>query len=335
MASPFPVTSGTSASPTGEETASAREFNVPSLLHAIGRRGLIQIAVLVVLVVAVYWHPIKLQILHRWRYDATWSYGWLVPIFSLYFLHTQRAKLAAVPIRPSYVGLLVLLTSLGCYFTTIWVYPMGYPRALTLISVVFSLILFVGGWGVLKLAWFPIAFLALGIPLPQSIYVHLTMPLQKLASHATATVLNLLPSVHAEMSGVVVDYSYAGVFDSLNVEQACSGMRSMMAIVTLGFALAYLGVRPMWQRVVMAASCVPIAICCNVFRVTVTGLLHVFQDSSIGRALRFEWLVGPTPHAIFGLVTFLMALGLYLLLGWVLANLFVEESVAEGGVESP
>lgn len=314
---------------------SARQINVPSLLHAIGRRRLIQIAVLAVLVVAVYWHPIKLQILHRWRFDATWTYGWLVPVFSLYFLHTKRTRLAAAPIRPSYIGLLALLASLACYFTTIWVYPMGYPRALTLIGVIFSLTLFLGGWGVLKLVWFPIAFLTLGIPLPQSIYVHLTMPLQKLASHATATVLNLLPGVHAETSGVVVDYSYAGVFDSLNVEQACSGMRSMMAIVTLGFALAYLGVRPAWQRVVMAASCIPIAICCNVFRVTVTGLLHVFQDSSIGRALHFEWLLGPTPHAMFGLVTFLIALGLYLLLGWILANLFVEEPDVEGGGASP
>ena len=336
MASPSPATTGTSASSSGgDDRVLSHELRAPSLLDAIGRRGLFQIAILAALTVAVYWHPIRSLLLHRWRYDGTWSYGWLVPVFSVYFLHTQRARLAAAPIRTSYVGLLVFLVSLGCYFATIWVYPTGYPRALTLIGVIFGLTLFVCGWSVLRVVWFPIGFLVLGVPLPQSIYVHLTMPLQKLASQVTVAVLSLLPSVQAEASGVVVDYSYAGVFGHLNVEQACSGMRSMMAIVTLGVALAYLGARPLWQRLVMAVSCVPIAIGCNVIRVTITGLLHVFKDSSLGRALRFDWLIGPTPHAMFGLVTFLIALGLYLLLGWVLANLFIEEPEAEGSGETP
>ena len=72
-------------------------------------------------------------------------------------------------------------------------------------------------------------------------------------------------------------------------------------------------------------------------RVTITGLLHVFKDSSVGRGLHFEWFTGATPHALLGLVTFLVALGMFVLVGWILANLLVEESepVREGGAGSP
>lgn len=305
-------------------------------MDAIGRRALVQIVILAVLLGAVYWQTIKTAMVYRWINDGTWSYGWLVPLFSIYFLSTQREVLAAVVRRMSYAGLVVMLASLACYFMTIWVYPYSYPRALTLLGVIVGLTLFLGGWDVLRAAWFPIAFLAFAIPLPQSIYVQMTMPLQKLASIVTTTVLSLLPDVHAEVSGIVIDYSYGSVFGHLNVEQACSGMRSMMAIVTLGVAMAYLGMRPAWQRIVMVICCVPIAIFCNIVRVTTTGLLHVFKDSPVGRSLHFEWFTGATPHALLGMVTFMVALGLFVLVGWVLGNLMVEEAgpVGERGAGS-
>jgi exosortase/archaeosortase family protein len=112
----------------------------------------------------------------------------------------------------------------------------------------------------------------------------------------------------------------------LNVEQACSGMRLTMAFVTLGIAMAYLGNRPVWQRLVLCGLCVPIAVLCNVIRVILTGLLYVFKDEPIGIKLGFESWTRGTPHALLGMAMLPIALGLFALSGWILSNLFIEEA---------
>jgi len=292
---------------------------------AIGTGQLVRGVILAGLLVAVYWHTIRTQLVYRWVNDGTWSYGFLVPLISGYFLYDRREQLARVRPVPSLPGLAVLIGSLAMYTACMfrWI-PFDYFRPLSLIGSVFGLVLFLGGWGVIRVTWFAILFLAFSVPIPKTIFVELTRPLQMLASHVTASVLGVFPDVHAEVSGVVIDYTYGLTSGQLNVEEACSGMRSMMAIVTLGVAMSYLGRREVWQRIVLVVACVPIAVCCNVLRVTVTGLLHVFATSAVGKALHFEWFLGPTPHAMFGLVMFLVAMGLFALTAWVLDHLYVE-----------
>jgi len=173
----------------------------------------------------------------------------------------------------------------------------------------------------LRVVWFPISFLVMAIPLPDQYYVKLTMPLRKLASEVATVLLGLLPNLETESSGVVIEFFNAATGNTgvLNVEEACSGMRLMMAFVTLGLAMAYLGQRPNWQRVIMVLCCVPIALFCNIIRVSVTGIIHVYD---------IESLASGTPHELLGLAMLPVALGLFALVGWVLKNLFVEETEA-------
>ncbi len=222
-----------------------------------------------------------------------------------------------------------ILLALAIYFWTLWVRPVSYVRPLCFVATIGGITLFLGGWQVLRVAWFPIAFLVLAIPLPQTLYVDMTIPLRKIASVVAATFLSALPDLHTEVSGVVIDYIYRGTAGSLNVEQACSGMRLTMAFVTLGIAMAYLGNRPYWQRAVMVISCIPIAVCCNIIRVTITGLLFVFQNEPIGQRLHLDRLTGDTPHALLGIAMLPVALGLFTIVGWVLSNLFVEDAEEE------
>ncbi|MEE9295855.1 MAG: exosortase/archaeosortase family protein [Phycisphaerae bacterium] len=306
----------------------------PSLVKAIGTRGLIQAGILGALLLAVFWVPLRMTVLYRWQHDADWSHGWLVPLFSLYFLNSQREKLAAAQRRPSYVGLLVIIFSLAVYFWTIWVRPVTYARPLCLISTMGGLTLFLGGWKVLRIAWFPIAFLILAVPLPGSVYVGITMPLQKTASVVVGTLLSTIPDLQTAVSGVVIDYNYRGQAGSLNVEQACSGMRLTMAFVTLGVAMAYLGERPVWHRMVMVVSCLPIAVACNIIRVSITGLLFVFKDQPIGQAWHFKSLGSGTPHALLGIALLPLALGLFALVGWVLSSFLIEDQTEEEGTEA-
>ncbi len=90
-----------------------------------------------------------------------------------------------------------------------------------------------------------------------------------------------------------------------------------MAFVTLGVAMAYLGDRPTWQRLVMVFACVPIAIFCNTIRVTTTGLFFVYGHEDLARG---------TPHQLLGFAMLALALGSFSLLGYVLSHLFVEDA---------
>jgi len=277
----------------------------------------VRILLVAVLVLGIYWGPLRHALVARWISDAAWSHGWLIPVFSIYLLNSRREDLFAAAARPNYFGGLIMALSLALFFVSAWWWRMTYPQAVSLIGVVYGVTLLLGGWPVVRVAWFPILFLMLAIPLPPQVYAELTLPLRAFASSAATVIMPVFaPGLYTEAQAVIIDYvTSAGEQGHLNVEEACSGMRTMMAFVTLGVAIAYVGERPTWQRLVMVAACVPIALLCNTIRVTVTGLFHVFGRPDLAMG---------TPHQLLGIALFALALGLFALLGYVLGHLFVE-----------
>lgn len=288
----------------------------------ISRATMVRISIVTFLIVLVYWGSIQHLLIARWLRDGNWSHGWLIPLFSLYFLWMKRDDLAECTPRGSLVGAAILILSLFMLFFSAWRLRMGYPQALSIVGTIFGVTLLMGGWSVIRIAWFPILFLVLAIPLPDRIYVELTFPLRKLASSAAATLMPFFAQgLHTQAQAVVIDYIIPGKPPgTLNVEEACSGMRLMMAFVTLGVAMAYLGDRPVWQRVIMIASCLPIAVFCNTIRVTTTGLFWIYGYHEFAQG---------TPHQLLGIVMLGIALGLYALIGYILAHLMVEDHESE------
>jgi len=283
---------------------------------------MVRVMIVACLIVLVYWGSIQHLLIARWLRDGNWSHGWLIPLFSLYFLWMKRDELAVCKSRGSFVGAAILILSLFMLFFSAWRLRMGYPQALSIVGTIFGATLLMGGWSVIRIAWFPILFLVLAIPLPDRVYVELTFPLRKLASSAAATLMPFFAQgLHTQAQAVVIDYIMPGKPPgTLNVEEACSGMRLMMAFVTLGVAMAYLGDRPMWQRAIMMVSCLPIAVFCNTIRVTTTGLCWIYGYHDFAQG---------TPHQLLGIVTLGIALGLYALIGYVLAHLMVEDHESE------
>ncbi len=290
----------------------------------VSSRARIRIAIVALLLVVVYWAPIRGLLVARWINDGNWSHGFLIPVFSLYFLYMRRDDLPAGPVKPSYLGAAILAAGLAMYFTFAWVVPMGYPQGVSIVVSIFGLTLLLGGWRVMRVAWFPILFLLLAIPLPHRLYVEMSRPLREWSALAASTLMPMFISgLHTQAQALVIDYlTPDGRTGQLNVEQACSGMRLLMSFFTIGLAMSYLGDRPMWQRLVMVACCIPIAVFCNTIRVTLTGLATV-----AGRAD----LATGTPHQLLGIVMLALALGLFWLLGYVLNNLFVEVPGEPGG----
>jgi exosortase len=199
--------------------------------------------------------------------------------------------------------------------------PAGYAyfRPMSMIAVLGAVVLFLGGWALIKYTWLPIAFLVFAVPLPNRYYVGLTMPMRQLATKVAAALLNLVSQMEATASGVVIDVIYKGqrLEPPLNVAEACSGMRLLMAFLALGVAMAYLHYRPVWQRLVLLASTIPIAVFCNIIRVTVTGFIYILIHPRYAQGIY---------HDILGMAMLPLAFGLYGFLAWFMASLFVEET---------
>ncbi len=277
----------------------------------------IQGAVLAALILVAYWDTIRGGLIGRWINDGNWSHSWLIPLFSLYLLYGRYNDLRAARFAPSWLGVAVLLASLALFFVGGWVVRIAYFQRVSIVGVVLGSTLLLTGWAVLRIALVPIGLLLLAIPLPGQLYVDLTTPLRELATTIAATVLPIFsPGLMVESQAVVIDFFLPGSPPGqLNVEEACSGMRLMMAFVTLGVVMAYLKDRPGWHRLVLVASCLPIVVLCNSVRVTITGLLHIHGY--------LDWARG-MPHQMLGISMLFLALGLFAAVGFVLDHLFVD-----------
>ena len=255
------------------------------------------------------------RLAYQWR-SPDWSHGWLIPLFSLYLVYLRWDRIRYTPVRHTWVGLVLMVASLALYQYSLWVVKIGYLRPFSMLLCLLGVVLFLCGLPILRHIWVPWAYLFFAIPLPKGIYFMLTDPLRRIAASVSAGLLNLIPSLDIERVGSTIAYLYQGKTGALDVADACSGMRSAMTLFALGVAVAFISDRPTWHRVVLIASCLPIAILANVIRVTITTLLHVFVDPKYA---------GGTYHTILGLITLMIAFGIFTGLGWVLNNLFVEE----------
>ncbi len=285
-----------------------RELSIHSYIKMIIIGGLF---------VYLFYNEIE-TIVSKWLTDSSWSHGFLIPLFSLYFIDQAKNGILNLKTKPSYLGLFFLICGIVFYPLNIVHFQYGYFRPLCMIATLGAVVLFLGGWRLIRYTWLPIAFLVFAVPLPTRYYVSLTMPMQKLAAEVTTVLLNLVNGIEATVSGVVIDVVYKGqrLDPPLNVAEACSGMRLLMAFLALGVAMAYLHYRPIWQRIVLLASTIPIAIFCNIVRVTSTGFIYILIDPKYAQGIY---------HDLLGLVMLPLAFGLYGLLAKFISSLFIEE----------
>lgn len=290
--------------------------------RALGVHNYVKMFIIGVLFYYLFQHEIY-GIVHRWLTDGNWSHGFLIPLFSLYFINQHRDEILRLEAKPNYLGLFFLVCGIVFYPLNVVYLRYGYLSPLDMIATLGAVVLFLGGWQLVKYMWLPVGFLVFAVPLPARYYVSLTMPMRHLAANVAAVLLSLVRGLEATAHGVVIDVFYNGhrLDPPLNVAEACSGMRLLTAFLALGVAMAYLHYRPMWQRLVLLASTVPIAILCNIVRVTATGFIYILADPKYAQGIY---------HNLLGLAMLPLAFGMYGFLAWFMSSLFVEqETVAE------
>lgn len=303
----------------GEKNLSEENLSWASLgVHTYIKAALLAAAVYSVFHIEIY------SIVLKWVTNSSWSHGFLIPLFSLYFINQKKRELLAIKPKPNYLGLVFLICCLVFYWLVLFVYKFGYLKSLVIIPTIGSIVLFLGGWQLVKYTWLPIVYIVFALPLPARIYNDLTIPMQRLAAAVAAQCLDLVSGLEAEASGVVINVIYKGVKlePGLDVAEACSGMRLLMAFLALGVAMAYLHYRPIWQRLVLLVSTVPIAILCNIVRVTVTGFIYILWNPMYAQGIY---------HDMLGLLMLPLAFGLYGLLAWFMSNLLIDESLLQQG----
>ncbi|MEI7765949.1 MAG: exosortase/archaeosortase family protein [Phycisphaerae bacterium] len=289
---------------------------------ARGCKDLVWVGVVAVLWLLFYRVDI-LTLIAQWQGDSGWSHGFAIPVVSLWMVWLKWDVLKKLPVNGSWVGLPVLLLGalVHILFLT-FAQHMGlfHVSQLSMPVTLLGLVLFLLGWDFLRILWLPICFLPFMIVPPHVFYAQMTTPLQNLSA---ITASNLLPlvgigSVHS--STQILIETANGKMESLNVAEACSGMRLLLAFVALSVAMAYTSDRPMWQKVIVVLMAVPVAIICNVLRVFIIALLFVWVDPKYARG---------STHENIGLLMLPVAALLLWGVSWILNQLFIEEPVAE------
>ena len=223
-------------------------------------------SILLFLTCVLYAPVLKLLVMQWWN-DPDYAHGFFVPVVSGYVLWHQRDRWLKSELRPSNFGFLVMTGGLVLLFGGL-IGAELFTSRFSLLVVLAGMVLFLGGWRLLRSVSFPLGFLIFMIPIPVIIYNQVTFPLQLLASRFATSWLELLQVPVFREGNVLVLPNY-----SLEVVEACSGVRSLLTLISLAVAYGYLVDQRRWVRYILPVLMVPIAILSNAMRILGTGLL--------------------------------------------------------------
>ena len=246
----------------------ATEVDTGALRTEIGSRRVALVSALATSALAVVvFAPILYYMFLHWGQVKDYSHGYLIAPLSAYFIWERRNRIARTPVEPSWYGVIPLaLGALALAIGRLGVELMSMRVAFVL-TLIGLQVLFLG-LKMTRVLAFPLLFLFLMVPLPQSLVNVIAFPLQLVAADLAVNGLHVL-GFPVLREGNILHLPATQLF----VKDACSGLRSLMALGTLGILFAYFFRRSWWERLLLVASTIPIAILVNAFRVALTAVL--------------------------------------------------------------
>ena len=274
------------------------------------------------LLTLLFWQNIQHFFL-VWSTDENYSHGFLVPLISLYFANEATRK-GTIAIRSGLgVGLSMIAFALAIKLATILI-PFPVASDYGLVIALAGTCAVLAGIDALKRYWFAFFFLVFMVPLPVALYSMIANPLQLLVSQVATSMLNVI-GVPSLCEGNMITLAGGS---QLFVAEACSGMRQLTGFLALTTAWAYLTERPLWNRLLLVGSSIPIAMTANVVRVTITGIITYGFDPKYASGAF---------HTLEGLA--MMGLGLLMLstFAWVLdqsTSILIPSSAKTGPIDA-
>ena len=255
------------------------------------------------LLAAIAFRGALFELVRRWTTQEEYSHGFLMPLVAAWLIWTRRDVLLASFGRPAWTGVLLILLAM-------LMHVVGALSAIFILSqlafivALLGITLAVGGFSLLRVAFFPIIFLIFAIPLPYFIDASLSLKLQLISSQLGVFFIRLF-GIPVYLDGNLIDLGNY----KLQVVDACSGLRYLFPLLSLSFLAAYLFNAPIWQRILVLLSSIPITIAMNGFRIGMVGVtMDRWGPGMADGALHFfeGWI-------IFVASAFLLTLEIYLL----------------------
>lgn len=247
---------------------------------------------------AVTFYAVYPALVEAWFYRSDNSHGVLVPFISLYFIWQKRDDLRSAEISSSGWGALLLAGSLGLYLLS-YVGGIALVMRLSVVASLCGLVLYVLGARIFRILLFPLLFLFFMVPVPDSVEMLVSFPLQVFATKVSAAIIGFL-SIPVHREGNMLYFAQT----QLEVAEACSGINSITSLTMLSVIFVHLMPRGWKPKAVILLSAIPIAVAANIVRVSGTGVLaHFFGGGVAGGFL----------HTFSGLVVFAFGFAVLLL----------------------
>jgi len=277
------------------------------------RRGLLIASWLGVLFVWLFHQWFLFQLKVSWENKEDWGHALVIPFISGYLLWQSREMIAKTPVRVFWPAIVPFLVGIHAYAYNLFFISNPMLQGFSMVLCVGSLVLMCTGPAMLRYAFLPILYLLLMVTIADAIMLQVTFKLQLLASQGSWLMLSLIGEpfgwFSVDLIGNRLDIlTSSGEMHPLNVAEACSGMRMVVAFYALAGAVALLGCSQWWQRIALILVAGPVAILMNMVRVTVLGLLTLVDPN----------LASGDAHTIIGTILLVPSLGLFMGVVWML-----------------
>jgi len=269
------------------------------------RRQIVPISAFMAAFALLYGGTIQGMVLD-WYHDENYSHGFLIPLVSGYLVWQRLDELRGVELRPTALGLLVALGGIALFLFGMLAGE-SFTMRFSMLVVLAGAILYGYGAGLMKGVAFPFAYLLYMIPLPYILYDSIAFPLKLMVSKYSVAFLKLI-GIPVMREGNVINL----VSTTLEVADACSGIRSIVSLLALATALAYFSQKGWVKRTALIFSALPIAIFANGVRVIGTGILATRYGAAAAQGFFHEFA---------GLVIFGVAMALLLLTSYFLGKI--------------
>jgi exosortase len=249
-----------------------------------------------------YWPVIKI-LFDKWMTLDEYSHGLYVLPFIFLMVWRRRSALLNNQRRLTPVGLILLALSTLVYMFGL-IAQVHSILFLAMFMAVAGIVLFLGGLEAITGLLTPFVLLALIFPVPEQLYIKITSPLQLMVSQISEAIIQGL-GVSIFREGNILSTPWK----SFGVVEACSGLRSLITLLTMSVIMGFFLLRKSASKVALAFFSIPTAIFVNILRVvSMIVAFHFWQlDLSTGIS-----------HTMLGFANFMIAMTILYLFQWAL-----------------
>lgn len=282
-----------------------------------------QLIALLLLLVALYAKVVP-EMVQQWYQDENYSHGFLVPLIAGYFFYNRWSEISVTPAVPWKPGFLLII--FGLFQLLIgWLGTEYFTMRSSLIVLLAGLVLSFFGPKLFHAITLPIGYLLFMVPIPYIIYDAVAFPLKLFVTKVSVLTLKAVGVVVVREGNIIMFPA-----TTLEVADACSGIRSLISLLALAVAFAFFIRITPWKRWLLISSAIPIAIFTNAMRVIVTGLLAQYWGEKAAQGFFHEFA---------GLAVFGLAMIMLVFFGAVLTrsglNNAISESQEPGNSDAP